>query len=146
MQSAALSGSSTERNASSSTKKLSSTTIPIMRGSLSLMRFGEVDVAGGLAAEVGGHVLALDRLRDHVVAQVVDEVLGLASSDGPVVGIAVNAAAVPFLSTIAGETLLMPLGLGDRVLEVGQARIGGRLVGELLLLLELLLLGAGLLL
>ena len=87
--------------------KLSPTTIRIICGSLSVMRVGEVDVAGGLAADVGGHVLALDRLRDHVSRSRLT-VSSVSGSDGAVVGIAVNTAAVPFLSTVAGDTDLMP--------------------------------------
>ena len=60
--------------------------------------------------------------------------------------IAVKTATVPFLSTVAGETDLTPGVLLDRVLEVGQPRVGGRRLGELLLLGELLRLRLGLLL
>ena len=71
---AALSGTSSERNASRSTMKLSPTTTAIISGSFSEMRLGEVDVGGGLAADVGGTPVPASAARDHVAAQVADEV------------------------------------------------------------------------
>ena len=56
---------------------------------------GEVDVARGRAADVGGHVLALRRRRDRVVAQACARACSVARSDGAVVGVAVITAAVP---------------------------------------------------
>ena len=47
------------------------------RGQLVADARGQVDVAGGLPPDVSGQIGALYRVRDHVVAEVVDEVLGL---------------------------------------------------------------------
>ena len=60
--------------------------------------------------------------------------------------IAVNTAAVPLLSTVAGDTDLTPGRLADRVREVGQPRVGGRRLGLLLLVASSSLLLRGLLL
>ena len=64
----------------------------------------------------------------------------MASADGAVVGITLNDAAPPDLSTTAGETSLTPFVFADLVLEVDEARIARRRLQELLLLLRLLLL------
>ena len=77
----AVSGITTERKASISSRKLSPTTTAIVRISRLGDLVGEVDVAGRRSADVRGHVRALGRRRDRVVAQAPDELLG-----GPVGG------------------------------------------------------------
>ena len=74
---AACAETTNERKAISSTRKPSAITAKITRKSLSRDPGGEVDVARGLAADVGLEVRARGRLRDHVLADRLDQLGGL---------------------------------------------------------------------
>ena len=96
----------------------------------------EIDVAGRLAAHVGGHVLALGGLGDRVVAQVIDDVLGLGRRGRVVRDDRVDGG----VAAVVDQRLRDRLDAG-RLLHVGahvlEARVGSRRLEEVLLLLGL---------
>ena len=128
----ALSGTSTERKASSRMRKLSARTVPMTSGRRARDQRREIVVRRGDAADVGGDALAARRVRDHGRA----EPLGEGRGHG--IGRAMRGRdredrrACPILFTRGGATDFTPSGGGERVLQPHDARIGGaRLPGGL---------------
>src|SRR6266508_2678484 len=132
---AAFSGTTSERKARVSRTNDSATTIAV----------AEVDEAGRRAADVGVEVRALERLRDDLVAQLLDEVLGRLRRRR-VLGRHREHGGLARGVDLRLRDRLHPGRLGDLVLALSASGIARRRAQELLLLGLLLLLGcAGLL-
>ena len=122
----AVSGTTIERKAIRSSRKLSSDHGRDHERQLLADPVGEIDVAGGLAADVGRQRGPLDAPSGITGERSVLTRSSVASADGAVVGITVNDRGVARLVDRRRRDVLDALRLADLVLELDQPRVARR--------------------